>query len=470
MSSRLEDRLRQLMRERRVRDAETLLTTETADAGARQPRAQPVPAGSRRSSFNNGAQAPLLDAAAETLGGDVLHTPHGVVVCVDRFYPLDHTHGLIRLGGLGGTTLAAAPELALLGTTPEPPGHEARPLLFVDLETTGLAGGAGTYAFLVGCARFERHGFRIQQYFLPGAQHERPQLAAVELLVRGASSLVSYNGRSFDVPVLETRYLFNRLSPPFEGVGHLDMLHPARRFWRGAPAAPGAWPDSDSCRLTALERTLFGVRRVGDVPGFEIPARYFQFVRTGDASPLEPVFEHNRLDLLSLACLTERALRLLADAPTSSRSARESCGAGRLLERAGKLEAAESCYRDAAARARIERGPDASATRAEALRNLALLCRRGHRFEEAAQAWSDVVANRGTPASARREALEALAIHYEHRRRDLNEARRYAQLSLAARASTRSMADGRHRLARLDRKLWKKSTGPEGSGPLLPQF
>ena len=133
------------------------------------------------------------------------------------------------------------------------------PLLFVDLETTGLAGGAGTYAFLVGCAFFEPHGFRIRQYFLGAFQHERTLLNEVDGLVRRSAGLVSYNGKSFDVPVLETRYHFNRLAPPFEGFAHVDMLHVARRFWRSAPAAPGAWPDTDSCRLSALERVA--VRR-----------------------------------------------------------------------------------------------------------------------------------------------------------------------------------------------------------------
>ena len=172
----------------------------------------------------------------------------------------------------------------------------------------------------------------------PGYQHERRLLAEVEALVRGSAALVSYNGKSFDVPVLETRYQFNRLAPPFDGISHVDMLHPARRFWRGVGASPGAWPETDSCRLSVLERTLFGVRRIGDVPGHEIPGRYFAFMRSGDASPLEPVLEHNRLDLISLAALTARAVRLLAGAPASSASARESLGAGRLLERADRLD------------------------------------------------------------------------------------------------------------------------------------
>jgi uncharacterized protein YprB with RNaseH-like and TPR domain len=454
MSARLEQRLREILRERRE-GAPAGRSTEPSDGAVAQARGHE----GTRAGGTESADA-RLRAIADALGGDVLERDGGVAIVVDRFYPADHRHGLLRLGDVPGRALAAAPEIAMLGGVPEPLDREPRALLFVDLETTGLAGGAGTYAFLVGCAFFEPHGFRVRQYFLPGYQHERRLLAEVERLVRASAALVSYNGKTFDVPVLETRYQFNRLAPPFERVSHVDMLHAARRFWRGA-AAPGAWPETDSCRLSALERTLFGVRRIGDVPGFEIPGRYFDFMRSGNAAPLEPVLEHNRLDLISLAALTARAVRLLADAPSSCATARESLGAGRLLERAGRGGQAEHCFRDAADRARYERGPDAPWTRADALRALAVRHRRGRRHDQAADAWQAIVDDRRAPAGIRREALEALAIHFEHRARDLGAARRFAQQSLAERVGTPSMAHGRHRLARLDRKLgrWELGTG-----------
>jgi uncharacterized protein YprB with RNaseH-like and TPR domain len=358
-------------------------------------------------------------------------------------------------------------ELSLIGGMPEPIDREPRSLLFVDLETTGLAGGAGTYAFLVGCAYFEPHGLRVRQYFLAGYQHERPLLDAVEGLVRQSAGLVSYNGKSFDVPVLETRYQFNRLTPPFDGMAHVDMLHVARRFWRSVPAGAGAWPDTDSCRLSALERILFGVRRVGDVGGYEIPSRYFDFMRTGNAEPLLPVLEHNRLDLVSLAMMTARALRVLRDAPECCSSARESLAAGRLLDRAGRHDLALRCLEDAVERARHERGHEAGLVRAEALHALALRLRRQSRYDEAAIRWHALVAERRSSPAVRREALEALAIHYEHRRRDLDEARRFAALSLAERVGTSGMDAGRHRVARLDRKLAVQHEGPAQPAPFL---
>ena len=445
MSTPLDERVRDILRERRL--SALARTSSAGDAGAGDAVVPRPVSGDAR-----------LRAVADTLGGDILERDGGVAIVVDRFYPPDHQHGLLRLGDVPGRGLAAAPELALLGGVPEPLDRDPRALLFVDLETTGLSGGAGTYAFLVGCAFFEPHGFRIRQYFLPGYQHERRLLAEVESLLRQSAAIVSYNGKSFDVPVLETRYQFNRLPAPFEQMAHVDMLHPARRLWKGT-AAPGAWPDTDSCRLTTLERSLFGVRRLGDVPGFEIPARYFDFMRSGNAAPLEPVLEHNRLDLISLAALTARAIHLLKTAPASSSTARESLGAGRLLERAGRLSEAECCFRDAVDRARVERGPDGTWIRAEALRAVAIRCRRDGRYPEAVEAWQAIADDRRAPAGIRRDALEALAIHFEHRARDLTVARRFAQLSLAERVGTPTMEESRHRVARLQRKLSRERPG-----------
>lgn len=457
MSARLESRLRELLRERRC-----------PSTGSGQ--AEAIGSG-RTEATGSGPGGPinLFAAAAEALDGDVLSTPSGPIVVIDRLYPSDHRHGLVRIGDLQGRLLAMHPELALIGGKPEPLDADPRALLFIDLETTGLAGGAGTYAFLVGCAFFESAGFRVRQYFLPGYQHERPLLDSVAGLVQASAGLVSYNGKTFDVPVLETRYQFNRLTPPFADLAHVDMLHIARRFWRSVPAAAGAWPDTDSCRLGALERVLFGVRRVGDVPGFEIPRRYFDYMRSGDASPLEPVFEHNRLDLLSLALMTVRALRALADAPACCSSARESLAAGRLLERAGRAEVAERCYRDAAARGRLERGPDRASVICDALRALALRLRRDGRYEEAIEWWRRLAAEPSASPAARREALEALAIHYEHRATDLDQARRYARLSLSERVGTGGMEKGRYRLARIDRKLARRQPGADGAAR-LPQL
>ncbi len=241
------------------------------------------------------------------------------------------------------------------------------------------------------------------------------------------------------------------------------MLPVARRLWRFArPIVDVPGMQTDSCTLGALERVLFGVQRTSDVPGSEIPGRYFTFLRTGDASPLEPVLEHNRLDLVSLAVLTARALRLLDNAPAGAERPRECLGLGRLFERVGLLDRAESCYVRAVAMTDGSWHDDDELVAAEALRALALRCRRTARYGEAAAHWEAVTRVRRCPASLRREALEALAIHHEHRSRDLERARVFAEESgRLARART-DLEDASRRLARLRRK--QKTRGLEESG------
>ena len=182
MSSRLESRLREILREQRP----------VARPGADGPRTPPAADASQPRG--------LLRTAADVLDGDVHETAGGAFVVVDRFYPADHRHGLARIGDFDGDSFALRDELALIGGRPEPAEAPPRTLLFVDLETTGLAGGAGTYAFLVGCAYFEPHGFRTRQYFLSGYQHERTLLDAVDGLVRQSAGLVSYNGSLKPMP------------------------------------------------------------------------------------------------------------------------------------------------------------------------------------------------------------------------------------------------------------------------------
>ncbi len=341
-------------------------------------------------------------------------------------------------------------------------------LLFLDLETTGLAGGAGTYAFLVGCGWFEGAAFRVRQFFLTSYAAERGLLEEVADTMSAAGALVTYNGKTFDLPLIDTRFLFHRLEAPFSSLPHLDMLHPARRLWSASRGGPqerttqpallgrvASRPDSGesgqaSCRLTLVEQAVLGHVREGDVPGFEIPSRYFHYVRTGDARPLEGVLEHNRLDLLGLAMLTAQGASLLQKGAAGARTAREAFGLGRLYERGGKIDDARACFARAADPESLE--ADAM-TRAEALRAYGVLCRRARQYEDAAGAWRRILALRACPAHIAQEATEALAVHHEHRLRDLRAARQFAMQALQFTISTTRVEAVHHRVARIDRKL-----------------
>jgi len=333
-------------------------------------------------------------------------------------------------------------------------------MLFLDLETTGLAGGAGTYAFLVGVGWFEGASFRVRQLLLTRYAVERVLLEEVAVLAAQAGVLVTYNGKTFDLPLIDIRFQFHRMSPPFSGTPHLDMLHTARRLWpppaSSEPTEEGAGTRA-TCRLSAVEEAVLGHMRQGDVPGCDIPSRYFHYVRTGDARPLGVVFEHNRLDLLALAMLTATAATLLQEGPGASRTAQEALGLGRLYERSGLFDDARACF------ARAAHLPASPLTQAEALRAYGVLCRRAGQFDNAADAWQRILAMRGCPPRITRDATDALAVHHEHRLRDFQTARLFAVQSLHLTINAARREAARHRVARLDRKLG----GPAGLSPLF---
>jgi tetratricopeptide (TPR) repeat protein len=294
----------------------------------------------------------------------------------------------------------------------------------------------------------------VRQFFLPGLDLERPLLGAAAGLAAGSLGLASYNGRTFDVPLIETRFLFHRLAEPFTALAHLDLLHPARRLW---------WRE-EGCRLTTLERRLLGVDRGEDVSGFEIPERYFTYLRNGDAAIVEPVLDHNRTDLLTLAGLTMRLAWLYETGPEASRDGAECFGLGSLFERTGQAERALASYERAASLARHFEDE----LRLDAWHRRALLLRRLRRHGDALAAWETIAAaTQGASASARRDALRALAVHHEHRSKDLASAREFAAESLQAERGS-GVASARHRLARLDRKLETpgRANLPAGASPL----
>jgi tetratricopeptide (TPR) repeat protein len=308
--------------------------------------------------------------------------------------------------------------------------------------------------------------FQVRQFLLTSYASERALLDAVASCFDGASLLVTYNGKTFDVPVMETRWMFHRMRMPLESVRHFDMLHPARRLWRSrgdaaeGRARDGAHAHEDGgCRLGTLERVLCDVTRVGDVPGLEIPGRYFQFLRSGDARPLEPVLEHNRLDLISLAAVAAHAVQLVEAGHAGCRDAAEALALGKVYERAGCADRALDAYRRAAAdvAAHID-------VTAEAIYRLGVRLRRDRRFAEAADCWRRLIelkpgrlGRRSTLLGPLRQvAVEALAIHHEHRERDYAGAKELALqlLEEVDGPSARVKSDTtRRRLARLDRKL-----------------
>lgn len=207
-----------------------------------------------------------------------------------RAYPLAHTHGRLALGE---ALTARADELAWLTREPALAALDPARAVYLDIETTGLSGGAGTIPFLVALGRFEQGEFRLWQAFLRHPGEEAAALEEVAARVRAASGVVSFFGKSFDRHRLEDKMRLHRIAPPFDACPHLDLYHPLRRFY-GA-----AWLDT---RLATVERELAGVAREDDLPGSLAPAAWYDFL-AGRPHRLEAVFRHNELDVLSLVVL-----------------------------------------------------------------------------------------------------------------------------------------------------------------------
>lgn len=174
---------------------------------------------------------------------------------------------------------------------------DAERVLAFDTETTGLAGGSGTRAFMIGAADWSGAGLRIRQLLITTLAAEAAMLREFATWLHPGSVLVSYNGRSYDAPLLATRYRLARLSNPLAGLAHLDLLHPTRRRYKGV---------FENCRLATIERHLLDVLRDDDLPGSEAPAAWLSYLRGGSAANLRRVATHNATDLSSLASLLLR--------------------------------------------------------------------------------------------------------------------------------------------------------------------
>ena len=402
-----------------------------AGSGGRPPPARPEP-------WRADVGVHLARVAGD-LGGEVSVTPDGPCLVIRRSYDAAERYGRRVVGAY---PRPGAETLALVGGLTELPDPHGPRVVYFDLETTGLSGGAGTVAFLFGFGWFDGGAFHTCQYLLPTLSAERQVL--------GVSTLVTFNGKSFDVPMTEARFAFHRMTSPLDGLDHVDLLHPARRVW---PA--------NETRLTGLEQTVLGVRRRGDVPGEEIPARYVAFLRGGDPRLVSPVLEHNRLDLVSLGLLTGLACEIVGEGVSATHGNRQALGLGRLYEKAGRVSDAVECYQVAAKGTTV---PDA---RAEALRRLALCHRRDRRYDEAAERWSELLAVPGLSRRATHEASVALAVHHEHRLRDLPMAERFATRALAHEPQTRRRLALEHRVRRITRKLERAQRGQDEMSSLL---
>jgi len=317
---------------------------------------------------------------------------------------------------------------------------------FVDTETTGLSGGTGTYAFLVGVGRFVGGTFQVHQFFMRDPGEERAQLAAVAEAVADCTGLVTFNGRTFDVPLLTSRYTLHKLPFPLTAERHLDLLPPARRLWRRR---------LPSCALTSLEHHILGLERADDVPGWLIPYRYFTYQRDGDARPLVGVFQHNALDVLTMVSLVARLARAYRDPAAALDHGRDWLSLALAYAAAGDWARVVGACDDALAH---DLPPDEAG---EAFYHLTLAAKRSGDWPRAVAVWDDLA---GATIPRRMYPFEELAKYWEHRapepnlQRALGYAERARELvtsgTLRPRRGRRTaLADLDHRIDRLRRRM-----------------
>lgn len=346
--------------------------------------------------------------------GETVSTPHGEAFRIVNRYPLQFEHGVSRLGDLlefdgdGQLTAQVARHEALT----EAP---LATLSYLDTETTGLVGGAGTLIFLVGLGRFLEDSFVLHQYLLREPGEEESMLHALRQDIEASGGFVTFNGRSFDVPLLEMRYVIGlRQRWRLTGWPHLDLLHPARRLWRRE------LPD---CRLSTLEREVLQIQRAEqDVPGEEIPGLYLDYLRTGDAGQLSRVVYHNEVDILSLVGLAREVIARHQDPDLVRLSGAEALAVGRWHEGAGRQGSALAAYEAASAR-RVETG-----VRREAMARLGVQLKRQERYQEAVELWLEMCELAPDDPEPRIE----LAKHYEWRAKEPEKALTWAEQALVS--------------------------------------
>ncbi len=378
-----------------------------------------------------------LGRMEEYLGGNWIEGLGGRILRADRRYPVKHLQGQVELAQL--MELDAEP-LKLLAADPRFQQCDPRRMLFIDTETTGLAGGAGTYIFLIGVGFLQQDGFRLRQFFLPDYSSEKALLEELDqLLAAGAegpfSHLVSFNGKSYDLSLLSNRFILQRMADPFEGMPHLDLIHPCRTLWKGR---------LESCSLQSLERHVLGFRRSGDIPGHLIPQTYFSYLRTGRFQAFADVFEHNRLDILSMVALLATAAAVVTD-PVRFQFA-DPLSAARLHQlRGGEREAAailESALRE---------DPDCD-QRLDWVRELALLTKRLGRHSDSLLLWRGLLQEHPDPGE---EAFEECAKILEHQIKDLRAALSVVRRGLQRHPHNPSLSHRQHRLeCKIAGKRW----------------
>lgn len=339
---------------------------------------------------------PVRYNVEQWLSGQEVATPEGVHFESERVWERHRLHGSFEI-----STLEHIP-CDLLDAISEGtiPASDCLKWAFLDTETTGLAGGSGTYAFLIGVGHITSDGFRLKQFFMRDLNEEKSLLWSLSEFLSRFEILVTYNGKTYDQPLLETRYRMARQKPPFARMEHFDLLFGARRLYKLR---------FDSCRLVELENQMFGIEREGDLPGEMIPYVYYDYLRTREAFRVAPILHHNANDILTLACLTALIPQAFRDPAQVHLHAAEIVGLGRWLMRAERHEQALELFRRAVGKGLRDE------LMFRTLWDISCLEKKLGNEAAALSVWTEIA---GCRNAFRLPALEELAKYAEHRERN----------------------------------------------------
>jgi uncharacterized protein YprB with RNaseH-like and TPR domain len=376
--------------------------------------------------------SPGAAAPAVIDNGDEVKAGNGAVIR-DFSYPLDSVFGKFALEEW--KTVSARQLTVLFGEDEfDDLSFSPMDLLFFDTETTGLSGGTGTIPFMLGFGFFDAGVFRVKIFVLNDLYNEGEFLDRVDEFLgsREFAATVTYNGKSFDFPLMEARYILQRKRFPLLGLPHLDFLFPARTLWKNT---------YESRKLAFLGDILLGISRDDDVDPAYIPTLYFNYLRSKSFAVLQDVVEHNALDLVGLAALVLLALKYQEDIVHTGDEG-EILGVARLFEKNGDFDSARGLYEI------LTRGAVRQDIIKQAVKGLAILKKKKKLYSEASELWQTLA------DSCDQRVIRELSVHFEHREKNYERALDYVQRALTTVELTEAQRrDFEKRLDRLNRKM-----------------
>ena len=337
--------------------------------------------------------------------GEDIYTEFGSTFLIHNLYEENHCHG--------GIPMNIRPDFSLLGKWAgvEDDLLDLEKFVFIDTETSGLSGGAGTIIFLIGAGYFKNEQFHLQQFFLRVPEEEKAFLDAFAHFFTGFEYIVSYNGKTFDLPIIRNRFIINRFPFQYEDIPHFDLLQLARKIWRYR---------LPSRRLSDIEKQILQVERTSEeVPGWLVPQFYFDYLKSGDARPLAGVIYHNEIDILSLAALFLHGAGMLNNPEKNNIiNNTDRFGIGRLFEDMGLLDKSHAVYKECLTKGLPEE------LFLEVLQRKALLYKRNDNWKEAIILWEEA------SKLGDIDSMIELAKYYEHQERDYIAARAWTHKAI----------------------------------------